>query len=97
LNQNKNRKKTLSQEKLILLHLISGAAIDIRIANTYAFRYCTRLAARIKDIKDKYHHLNVKSSYIVTRGGSRIKQYWLSIEDKEAVFSMSKSIIESRS
>ena len=72
-NINENTKTSRSQTDLILEWMLAGNTItQLEALSMYG---CSRLAARIADIRAKGYL--VYSEFITTRSGKRIKRYYL--------------------
>ena len=79
MNDNKNKQSSQAQYKRVLRHLMNGGRIDITKTGCAQFGYCTRLAARIRDIKDNHPGIIINSKFI-KRVNARVKEYWIEPE-----------------
>ena len=73
LNENANEKESESQNLMILKALLNGERLTQLEA--YTRFNCTRLGARIYDLKKRGH--NIISKMITVPSGKRVAQYWL--------------------
>ena len=71
MNINENHKSSKSQTDMILEWMLSGKTIT-PLEALHRFG-CTRLAARIADIKARGYL--VYSEFVTTLGGKKVKQY----------------------
>lgn len=72
-NINPNEQSSASQAQMILSYMLQGNRIT-PIEALDLFK-CFRLGARIADLKDRGY--DIKSEFVTTPSGKRVKQYWI--------------------
>ena len=82
-DDNKNKKATESQEKLIFAHMLNGGIIDLDDAAKPKFKHTGRLASRISAIKKRFD-LEIKKGWRKTKLQRKIRTYWLEFPEREA-------------